>query len=72
MVSYLRARSEGLGIECSSGIMTRPERVIVMSVGLIVGEWVSVVTVISVGIIGFFTIVTTFQRLLIARSKLGS
>lgn len=72
MVSYLRARSEGLGIECSSGIMTRPERVIVMSAGLIVGEWVSVVTVISVGIIGFFTIVTTFQRLLTARSKLRS
>ena len=27
MVSYLRARAEGLGIECKVGIMTRPERV---------------------------------------------
>ena len=72
MVSYLRARSEGLGIECSSGIMTRPERVIVMGAGLIIGQWLSIATVISVGIIGFLTIVTTFQRLLTARSKLRS
>ena len=27
MVSYLRARSEGLGIDCKVGVMTRPERV---------------------------------------------
>lgn len=72
MVSYLRARSEGLGIECSSGIMTRPERVIVMGAGLIIGQWISIATVISLGIIGFLTIVTTFQRLLTARSKLRS
>jgi len=28
MVSYLRARAEGLGIECSGGLMQRPERVV--------------------------------------------
>ena len=39
MVSYLRARSEGLGIECKVGVMTRPERVAVVGFGLIVGHW---------------------------------
>jgi CDP-diacylglycerol--glycerol-3-phosphate 3-phosphatidyltransferase len=28
MVSYVRARAEGLGIECKGGLMQRPERVI--------------------------------------------
>lgn len=28
MVSYIRARAEGLGIECSDGLMQRPERII--------------------------------------------
>lgn len=35
MVSYVRARAEGLGIECKIGFMQRPERVIVTSVGAI-------------------------------------
>lgn len=28
MVSYVRARAEGLGIECKGGLMQRPERVV--------------------------------------------
>jgi CDP-diacylglycerol---glycerol-3-phosphate 3-phosphatidyltransferase len=28
MVSYVRARAEGLGIDCSGGLMQRPERVV--------------------------------------------
>lgn len=32
MVSYVRARAEGLGIECKGGLMQRPERVV--SIGL--------------------------------------
>jgi len=35
MVSYVRARAEGLGIECSVGFMQRPERVIIISAGAI-------------------------------------
>lgn len=31
MVSYVRARAEGLGIECKIGFMQRPERVVVTS-----------------------------------------
>ncbi len=32
MVSYVRARAEGLGIECKVGLMQRPERVVVTAV----------------------------------------
>ncbi len=33
MVSYVRARAEGLGIECKGGFMQRPERVVITGVG---------------------------------------
>lgn len=32
MVSYTRARAEGLGIECKGGLMQRPERVVTIGV----------------------------------------
>lgn len=35
MVSYVRARAEGLGIECKVGIMQRPERVVLTALGAI-------------------------------------
>ena len=38
MVSYIRARVEGLGEECKVGFMQRPERVIAIGVGALVGE----------------------------------
>jgi len=34
LVSYTRARAESLGVECKSGIMTRPERIILVAIGL--------------------------------------
>jgi phosphatidylglycerophosphate synthase len=36
MVSYTRARAEGLGIKCSDGLMQRPERVITIGVAAMV------------------------------------
>lgn len=35
MVSYIRARAEGLGISCKGGLMQRPERVITISLSAI-------------------------------------
>jgi len=32
MVSYTRARAEGLGVECSVGIMQRPERILIIGI----------------------------------------
>ena len=63
MVSYLRARSEGLGIENRGGIMTRPERVALLGIGLIVGHWVSPVILIVLAVIAGLAIFTTCQRL---------
>ncbi len=33
LVSYVRARAEGLGLECKVGLMQRPERVVLTSLG---------------------------------------
>ena len=35
MVSYTRARAEGLGVECKEGLMQRPERVITIGLSAI-------------------------------------
>jgi CDP-diacylglycerol--glycerol-3-phosphate 3-phosphatidyltransferase len=37
MVSYTRARAEGLGLRCEVGLMERPERLILMLVAILIG-----------------------------------
>jgi CDP-diacylglycerol--glycerol-3-phosphate 3-phosphatidyltransferase len=37
MISYARARAEGLGLECKIGLLARPERVILLAAGLLIG-----------------------------------
>jgi CDP-diacylglycerol--glycerol-3-phosphate 3-phosphatidyltransferase len=37
MVSYTRARSEGLGIACRVGLMERPERVVLLLLAALIG-----------------------------------
>ena len=36
MVSYVRARSEGLGIDCKEGLMQRPERIVTLGLSAMV------------------------------------
>jgi CDP-diacylglycerol--glycerol-3-phosphate 3-phosphatidyltransferase len=36
MVSYIRARAEGVGIECKEGLMQRPERIIIIGVSALI------------------------------------
>ena len=57
MVSYTRARAEGVGYDCKVGILTRLERVVVLGVGLIIG-WVRPTLIVMT----IFTWVTVFQR----------
>jgi CDP-diacylglycerol---glycerol-3-phosphate 3-phosphatidyltransferase len=38
LVSYTRARAEGLGLECKVGLLQRPERIIILALGLIFNE----------------------------------
>ena len=58
MVSYTRARAEGLGVECNSGIMQRPERVVILIAGLITGWMIPVLWVLAI-----MTNVTVAQRI---------
>jgi len=44
MVSYVRARAEGLNIECKAGLMQRPERIVIISISGIVCGIVSAYT----------------------------
>ena len=71
MVSYLRARSEGLGIECKVGLMQRPERVVVLGVGLIAGQWLPAVALAALGAIAALTLFTMCQRLAHSWRSLG-
>ena len=64
MVSYLRARAEGLGIKCEVGIFTRVERVIVMSIGLMFGQRFDLAIPIMLGTITALAFVTVLQRLI--------
>jgi CDP-diacylglycerol--glycerol-3-phosphate 3-phosphatidyltransferase len=64
MVSYLRARAEGLGVKCEVGIFTRAERVVVMSIGLIVGQWVDLAIPVMLGLTTILAFFTVAQRLI--------
>jgi CDP-diacylglycerol--glycerol-3-phosphate 3-phosphatidyltransferase len=65
MVSYLRAKVESLGIECKVGLFTRPERVIVLALGLLLARFDGAL-VIALAIIAFFSYFTAGQRLIYA------
>ncbi|PKB78970.1 MAG: hypothetical protein BZY88_15745 [SAR202 cluster bacterium Io17-Chloro-G9] len=64
-VSYLRARGEGLGVFTRAGLMTRPERVVLLGAGLLAGqiEWV----LLAIAAVSCFTL---FQRLFTIRAML--
>ena len=49
MVSYIRARAEGLGYKGTSGVLTRPERVVIMTVALIIGQPIWGLWILAVG-----------------------
>lgn len=60
MVSYVRARAEGLGIECKVGFMQRPERVVVTAMGALFcgifqNTWVLVIPMIIIAILANIT-----------------
>jgi CDP-diacylglycerol--glycerol-3-phosphate 3-phosphatidyltransferase len=38
MISYARARAEVLDLECEVGVMARPERIVILAVGLILAQ----------------------------------
>ncbi len=65
-VSYARARGEGLGIETRAGLMTRPERVVILGVCVAVGY-----PEIAMVVIAAVSAPTLVQRVWHIRQRLG-
>ncbi len=60
LISYARARAEGLGLEAKVGIAPRPERVILLGLGLLIN---GTTIVIALVILALLTHITALQRL---------
>ncbi len=71
IVSYTRARAEGLGEDCKVGIMERPERIAVIITGTVFTgifdkHWIFTA---ALWVLAIFTNVTAVQRILYIRKK---
>ena len=64
MVSYTRARAEGLDIECKEGFFQRTERIVVLILGLVTGWMLPVLAVLAL-----LTNVTAIQRIVSVYQK---
>jgi CDP-diacylglycerol--glycerol-3-phosphate 3-phosphatidyltransferase len=65
MVSYTRARAEGLGLNAKSGLLARPERVVLLAAGLLIGGqgwllWTLLVLAVA-------SVLTSIQRIAAVR-----
>ena len=67
MTSYIRARAEGLGLKCEVGFFTRPERVILLAIGLIANQMLVILWIIAV-----LSNLIALQRLIYVRQQLRS
>jgi CDP-diacylglycerol---glycerol-3-phosphate 3-phosphatidyltransferase len=71
LVSYTRARAEGLGIDAKVGVMQRAERIVILSApqaffGLALGGWVLASVVVILAVTAWITAV---QRMLYVRRR---
>src|ERR1700730_12973641 len=71
MVSYARARAEGVGLQAADvGWFQRPERIILLGVGLLVAPLAPSALIIVLGLLAVLTTITVLQRVLhVARSS---
>jgi CDP-diacylglycerol--glycerol-3-phosphate 3-phosphatidyltransferase len=49
MISYARARAEAAGWKASVGLLARPERVVVLAVGLLTGYVIAALWILAIG-----------------------
>lgn len=66
MVSYTRARAEGLGKKCETGLMERPERIILIALGALSGYVMAALWVLFT-----LTHFTVIQRMVYVHRLLG-
>ena len=70
MVSYVKARCEGAGVSCNRGIMQRPERLILLWVGLLMGPRAMIFILGGLSVLGAVTVVDRlFQAYKGAKNK---
>jgi len=67
MVSYVRARAEGLGEDCKVGFMQRPERLIALALGSLLGHHSLVFVLVLLAVTTNYTVV---ERLTYIRNRL--
>ncbi len=60
MVSYVRARAEGLGYECKVGLMQRAERIVFIGLASLIHEYALIVVIWAIAILANFT---AYQRM---------
>ena len=65
MVSYVRARAEVAGLALKEGLFTRPERVIVLGLGLVIDQ-----VLIALWVLAVVSVFTALQRLFVAWRRL--
>ena len=67
--SYVKARAEGLGQTCQVGFLQRTERVVILTVGMLLGRWIlgPILVFMTVATLG-----TTLQRIVHVAGKLAS
>jgi CDP-diacylglycerol--glycerol-3-phosphate 3-phosphatidyltransferase len=74
MVSYVRAKHEAIGLELSGWIMRRPERIVYLSAGLILGPLIDLVHVPGLTadrvVLGFVTLIALLAHVAAARLTL--
>jgi len=63
LTSYIRARAEGIGVNCPVGLFTRTERVIILALGLLLNPLCKFSILIALVILIVLGFVTVGQRL---------
>jgi CDP-diacylglycerol---glycerol-3-phosphate 3-phosphatidyltransferase len=73
MVSYTRARAEGLGVQCKAGMMQRPERITLLILGSLLGSvpiFGAVLMKITLLVLAISVNLTALYRMLYVKNRL--
>jgi len=62
LTSYARARAEGLDIECKVGAMERPERILLLALGLIAGYRFLMAVMLLLAVTSLYTVIQRIRH----------
>lgn len=72
IISYARARAEGLGLHGAVGWLQRPERIVVLAAGLVLGAFWPPVWTAALALLAILTNLTAVQRIAYVRQQLAA